>query len=30
VSEGSIERPAPTNQNETFREVLSRAFGKKA
>jgi flagellar biogenesis protein FliO len=30
VSDGSIELAAPANQNETFREVLSRVFGKKA
>jgi len=30
VSDGSIELPSAANQNETFREVLSRAFGKKA
>ncbi len=30
VTDGSIPLPSATNQNETFREVLSRAFGKKA
>jgi flagellar biogenesis protein FliO len=29
VTDGSLEPATPTNQNETFREVLSRAFGKK-
>jgi len=29
VTEGSLELPSPPHQNETFREVLSRAFGKK-
>ena len=29
VNDGSLELPTATNQNETFREVLSRAFGKK-
>ncbi len=29
VTDGSLELPARANQNETFREVLSRAFGKK-
>jgi len=29
VSDGSIELPTQANQNETFREVLSRAFAKK-
>ena len=29
VTDGSLELPSSANQNETFREVLSRAFGKK-
>lgn len=29
VAEGSIELPSAPNQNETFREVLRRAFGTK-
>ncbi len=29
VTDGSLELPGPANQNETFREVLGRVFGKK-